>query len=113
MKQTEAAVLRSRALEAAPRGEPAEVMLVPDSDHCIANVARREYRSCVETCLQTELPGQETATRLETLRRFLEQADFPRLRRESEPLLRAGRRVRFRVVLDGEVARWRMEEAQP
>jgi hypothetical protein len=87
----------------------AEVALVPDADHCIESVARNEYRRGIDACLRLEGLSPELEARMEILQRFLEQADFHRLRRESEPFIRAGRRVRFLIGLDGEQARWRIE----
>lgn len=89
--------------------ETAEVVLVPDVSHCIEAVARSEYQKCVAASLRPEPQDPAVGIRLQILKGFLEQADFPRLRRESEPLIRASRPVRFRVVLAGERAQWRME----
>lgn len=87
----------------------AEVALVPDADHCIETVARNEYRRCVDACLRLDHLDPELEVRLEILRRFLEQADFRRLRRGSEPRIAAGRPARFLISLDGERARWRIQ----
>jgi len=82
----------------------AEVALDPDPDHCIETVARNEYRRCLDEFFRMDRSNPELETRLETLQRFLEQADFRRLRRESEPFIAAGRPVRFLVGLHGERA---------
>lgn len=88
-----------------------EVTLAPDPEHCIEAVARREHRRCVAACLRSPVARAELAARLEVLRRFLECADFWRLRRESGPLVRAGRPVRFVVRLEPSGPSWRMETA--
>jgi hypothetical protein len=87
----------------------AVVVLIPSAEHCIETVAKQEYRRCVRACLRSERPQPEFGARLEILRRFLEQSDFPRLRRKSEPLLRTGQPIRFVLEGDGERVRWRME----
>jgi len=91
----------------------AEVELTPDASHCIETVARNEYRRCIDQFFGSDDLAPELETRLETLQRFLEQADFRRLRRESEPFVAAGRPVRFLVALHGERARWRIEAETP
>jgi hypothetical protein len=90
-------------------GRTAEVVLAPDPDHCIETVARNEYRRCLGEFFRPDRSNPELEARLETLQRFLEQADFRSLRRESEPLIAAGRPVRFLIGLSGERARWRIE----
>ncbi len=87
----------------------AEVVLTPDPDNCIETVARNEYRRCINEFFRLDRSNPELEARLETLQRFLEQADFRRLRRESEPFITAGRPVRFLIGLHGERARWRIE----
>jgi hypothetical protein len=87
----------------------AEVVLTPDANHCIETVARNEYRRCIDEYFRSDAPTPELEARVETLQRFLEYADFRRLRRESEPFVTAGRLVRFLVALHGERVRWRIE----
>lgn len=87
----------------------AEVVLTPDPDHCIETVTRNEYRRCINEFFRSDRSNPELEARLETLQRFLEQADFRRLRRESEPSITAGRPVRFLIGLHGERSRWRIE----
>ena len=87
----------------------AEVVLAPDPDHCIETVARNEYRRCMDEFFRSDRSNPELETRIEILQRFLEQADFRRLRRGSEPSIAAGRPVRFLIGLHGERARWRIE----
>jgi hypothetical protein len=86
-----------------------EVVLAPDRDHCIETAARNEYRRCIDEFFRSERSDPRLEDRLETLQRFLEQADFRLLRRESEPFIAAGRRVRFLIARHGERARWRID----
>ncbi len=90
------------------------VELVPDRDHCIEAVARAEYRRCVSRCLGAPgEPDPELAGRLEVLRRFLEEAPFPRLRAQTDRALRAGQEVRFVVWLAGDRVAYRMLTGPP
>lgn len=89
--------------------EASEIVLVPDADHCIETVARDEFRRCVAVCLRSAPLEAELAHRLETLRAFLEQADFRRLRRDSEALIASGIPTRFVIRQEGGQAAWRME----
>jgi len=91
------------------KGRTAEVVLAPDRGHCIECVARNEYRRCVNEFFRLDHSNPELEARLETVQRFLEQADFGGLRRESEPFVTAGRPVRFLIGLHGERSRWRIE----
>ncbi len=92
----------------------ARVELVPDRDHCVETVARAEYRRCVSGCLGA--PGEPDpglAWHLEVLRRFLEEAPFPRLRAQTDRALRAGLPVRFEVWLAGDRLAYRMVTGAP
>jgi hypothetical protein len=70
------------------------VELLPDRSHCVQTRAKQEYAATMNKILSGDLsPGLEE--RVELLRAFLEEADFSRLRRESEEHLMQGRKVRF------------------
>ena len=72
--------------------------LVPDLSHCVQTRARQEYAATMSKIMSgDQSPGLEQ--RLELLKAFLEEADFSRLRRESEEHLTQGRKVKF--VLSG------------
>jgi len=72
--------------------------LVPDLSHCVQTRARQEHAATISRIMSgDQSPGLEL--RLELLRAFLEEADFSRLRRESEEHLTQGRKVQF--VLSG------------
>jgi hypothetical protein len=84
------------------------VILEPDSSYCIETMARQEFERCVGRLLNGEA-DVGLAAKVGLLRLFLETADFSELRRISEPLLAAGRRVAFTVYDDGGVARYRLQ----
>ena len=60
--------------------------------------AKRQYKEVSERLIKGE--KSNLAERLETLRLFLESADFNKLRSESEPHLVAGENVKFSVRLE-------------
>ncbi|MBN1855881.1 MAG: hypothetical protein JW846_02900 [Dehalococcoidia bacterium] len=75
------------------------------SEACIETTARRRYRELTQSALRGEKLDDGTMKEIELLRRFLESADFPRLRADSESSLRKGKHVTFHVYeTDGEVA---------
>lgn len=83
------------------------VELVPDLDNCIETVAKREYREAMQQYLQTG-ENRELGAKIETLRMFLESADFPRLRGESETHLTQGEKVKLTLQLDEGQIRYEM-----
>jgi hypothetical protein len=81
-----------------PRRQNIAIELVPDLSHCVQTRARQEHAATMSRIMSgDESPGLEP--RLELLKAFLEEADFSRLRRESEEHLTQGRKVKF--VLSG------------
>lgn len=97
-----------------PPGErgasPDVISLTPTRDACIETQARRAYNHTVSALLNTP-EDPELQQTLETVRLFLEQADFNQLRAESEPHLVAGKRVTFAVWRENGKSRWRMQVA--
>ena len=79
-------------MEIAVRGRRSDVTrieLVPNMEHCIQTRARQEYDAAMRRIMAgDESPDLEQ--RLELLQSFLEEADFGRLRRESEAHLAQG-----------------------
>jgi len=74
------------------------IELLPDLSHCVETRAKQEYAAAMSQIMSGDgSPGLEG--RLALLKAFLEEADFSRLRRESEEHLTQGRRVKF--VLSG------------
>ena len=61
--------------------------------------AKKQYNQMVSELLNKD-EGGELAEKLETLRLFLESADFSKLRSESEKHLIEGRRVKFILYLE-------------
>lgn len=72
-----------------------EIELVPDKNHCIETVARKEYQALVKACFTDEKEFVKHGQKVEVLRVFLESADFRRLRRDSEAYLSKGCKVKF------------------
>ena len=81
------------------------IELLPDLSHCVETRARQEYAAAMSKILSgDESPGLED--RLGLLKAFLEEADFSRLRRESEEHLTQGRKVRFLLSGSAGPGRW-------
>jgi hypothetical protein len=87
-----------------------QIELIPDLSHCIETVARREYHKTVEKLLNTTEPGNELQEKAETLRLFLQTANFKRLRTESERYLASGRKVKFVVYLRNGTLRYDVQK---
>jgi hypothetical protein len=85
-----------------------KIELVPDLDHCIETVARKEYNEAVHQLLSEKTASDELKEKEEILRLFLETADFKKLRAESEPHLLQGEQVRFIIHLKDGVAKYDM-----
>jgi hypothetical protein len=80
------------------QGRITRIDLFPDLSHCIETRAKQEYAATVSRIMSGDgSPGLEQ--QLELLKAFLDEADFSRLRRESEEHLTQGRKVKF--VLSG------------
>ena len=80
-----------------------KVELVPDLDHCIETLAKKEHADVSKKILEAGQRNKELEEKLEILRLFLETADFKKLRAESEKSLIERRRVKFLVYLDNGV----------
>ena len=70
--------------------------------------AKRRYNQIARELLQKG-EERELVEKFETLRRFLETADFNRLRSESEKHLVEGRKVKFIVWLEEGQPEWEMK----
>jgi len=75
------------------------VELEPELSACVETQAKKQYNQILSELLKKEEEG-ELAERLETLRLFLESADFNKLRSESEKHLLEGKSVKFLVYLE-------------
>ena len=71
--------------------------LSPTLERCIETTARMEYNRLIADYLDKAVEDPEAEARLEMLHDFLESADFPRLRQESEFHLLRGEKVRFTI----------------
>jgi len=68
--------------------------IVPELSECIETKARKEYQR-ISSLVMQENKEVALARRLELLRVFLESADFPKLRCDSERLIAEGKRITF------------------
>ncbi len=73
------------------------IELSPTVEECIETMARRRFHRLTESILRGEKADDATLDEIELLRRFLETADFARLRAGSEKELHSGRSVTFQV----------------
>ena len=85
-----------------------QIELVPDLEHCIETVARREHAAVSKQLLVFERSNKELEEKLEILRLFLETADFRKLRAESEKQIIEGRAVRFIICLKNGIPEYEM-----
>jgi len=85
-----------------------KIELVPDLDHCIETVTKREYDETLRCLLAAQEGNQKLEERLELLRVFLETVDFKKLRQESEKHLVEGRKVKFVFCLEGRTPKCEM-----
>ncbi|MBA7481247.1 hypothetical protein ES707_16717 [subsurface metagenome] len=85
-----------------------QIELVPDIDHCIETVARREHEAVLKQLLTPGKGNKELEEKLEILRLFLERADFRQLRSKSERQLTEGKRVRFLAYLEEGMPKYEM-----
>lgn len=85
-----------------------KIELIPDLEHCIETTAKNRYAKILQELLGNKTIDSETEYQLETLRLFLETANFPRLRSESEKQLINGKKVRFIVYLEDAISKCEM-----
>ena len=71
------------------------IILEPQLDACIETQAKRGFNALLSDMMKRE--DEKLAEKLETLKLFLENEDFNRLRAESEPHLVKGEKVAFWV----------------
>jgi hypothetical protein len=73
------------------------IELEPTLSSCIETLAKREYEKVLTTILRTGTRDRELSEKLETLRLFLESADFGDLRSQYEKYLEEGKKVQFSI----------------
>ena len=83
------------------------VTLNPTLEACVETQAKHLYNEIASSLLKTP-ENSRLENQFETLRLFLEQADFHKLRIESEPLLIDGKKLEFVVWQENGKARWEM-----
>lgn len=84
------------------------IELVPNLEHCVQTRANQEYSAGMRRIMSGDSsPGLEK--RLELLKAFLEEADFSKLRRESEEHLTQGQRVKIVLSESAGPGKWSVE----
>jgi len=86
-----------------------KIELVPDLEHCVETLARQKHAELTRMLLEKEAGDEETGEKLETVRLFLETADFRELRAESEKHLAEGKSVQFTVYLEDGAPKCQMQ----
>jgi hypothetical protein len=86
------------------------IEFAPDLSHCVETRAKQEHAATMSRILSGD-ESPELGQRLELLRAFLEEADFGRLRRESEAQLVKGRKVIFILLGSADPGGWSLEMA--
>jgi len=84
------------------------IHLYPSLEACVETQAKRLYKQITSTLMKTS-DDASLQEQLETLHLFLEQADFKKLRAESEPLLVEGKKVTFTLWREGSKSNWEMK----
>lgn len=85
------------------------IELIPDLSSCIETTAKREYEKVSKMLLSAARRDEELEQKAETLRLFLESADFRKLRSESEKHLLNGKSVKFVISLDNGRLKYEMQ----
>ena len=89
-----------------------QIEFVPDLDHCIETLARKEYNEILGQLLSGVNGKGKLREKLELLGNFLETAEFKRLRAESEMYLIEGRKIKFVIYLEDGAAKYKMRIGQ-
>jgi len=84
------------------------IELIPDLSQCIETTAKKEYENTLRQILATEA-NEQLEEKTETLKLFLQTADFKKLRAESEQHLLTGKNVRFIIYLKGGALKYDMQ----
>ena len=86
-----------------------KIELIPDLDHCIETVAKKEHAVVLKQLLTRKRRNKGLEEKLEILRLFLETADFTKLRAKSEKQLVEGKAVRFVIFLENGIPGYEMD----
>ena len=87
--------------------------MIPNLSNCIETVAKRHYQEIVQGPMSSGEMSEEVKAKMEILRLFLEQADFRKLRAESEPHLLQGKKVAFVISAEQGKARYEVRIRPP
>lgn len=85
------------------------IKLTPDLTSCIETTARRAYGELLNQMLAENKASTRLKQKLEILQKFLDTADFRRLRSESEKHLVEGKKVQYVIHLDKGQLRYNLE----
>lgn len=88
-----------------PQRRDTTVELLPDLSSCVQTRARQAYTAAMNKIVSGDA-SPVLEDRLELLKVFLEEADFSRLRRESEEHLTQGRKVKFVLSRSAGSGKW-------
>jgi hypothetical protein len=72
-----------------------EINFEPNLSSCVQTLARKQHEKIVRELLKTSEQDLELEKKAEMLKEFLESIDFRKLRKEYEPYLVKGNRVKF------------------
>jgi hypothetical protein len=89
--------------------EMLQIEFVPDLDHCIETLARKEYSEIVSQLLASVKGDGKLSEKVELMRNFLETADFKRLRAEYERYLVEGKDVKFIIYAEGGASKYKIK----
>jgi hypothetical protein len=84
--------------------------LYPDLEHCIETVARKAHLELQQQILNEPCPTEDTKKRLVLLEEFLRNADFRKLRADSEQLMINGLKVEFIIQQEDGKVGWKIQE---
>ena len=86
-----------------------EINLEPNLSTCVQTLARKQHEKIVRELLKTREEQVELELKAEMLKEFLESTDFRKLRKEYEPYLVKGKRVKFTLRLIADRIEYDME----
>jgi len=76
-----------------------EINLEPNLSTCVQTLARKQHEKIVRELLKTREEQVDLEQKAEMLKEFLVSTDFRKLRKEYEPYLVKGKRVKFTLRL--------------
>ena len=86
-----------------------EINLEPSLSTCIQTLSRKQHERIVRELLKTPEEQVELEQKAEMLKIFLESTDFRKLRKEYEPYIVKGKRVKFTLRLITDRTEYSME----